>query len=302
MPIDAPSSTWFTTAPDWGWLIVLYLFFGSLAGGTYFIAALIDLGGRREDRPLAKLGYLAAIPLLLVSGALLLADLYRPDRFWHLFIENHTFRPMFKYWAPMSIGSWGVAVFGLFAGLSFLGALARQDGSPRRWTGRLRSPGVVGTMVTAFGAVLALYMAGYPGVLLSVTNRPVWADTPLLGMLFVISGVSLGAAFMLLLAWCFERTLPAVRSLDRMLPWLSLLEFIALVAVAVSLGAAIEAWLNGWGLLLVLGVVVLGMLVPLMLHRRAGPLDVRALALVPLLVLGGGLVLRAVIVLSSEAI
>jgi hypothetical protein len=23
MPIDAPSSTWFTTSPEWGWLIVL---------------------------------------------------------------------------------------------------------------------------------------------------------------------------------------------------------------------------------------------------------------------------------------
>jgi hypothetical protein len=31
--IDIPSSTWFTTAPHWKWLIVFYFFFGGLAGG-----------------------------------------------------------------------------------------------------------------------------------------------------------------------------------------------------------------------------------------------------------------------------
>ena len=33
-----PSSTYFSAAPDWGWLIVLYFFFGGLAGGSYFLA------------------------------------------------------------------------------------------------------------------------------------------------------------------------------------------------------------------------------------------------------------------------
>ena len=44
-----PSSTYFTTAPHWEWLIVLYFFLGGLAGGCYFLAALIDLFGRDED-------------------------------------------------------------------------------------------------------------------------------------------------------------------------------------------------------------------------------------------------------------
>ena len=56
----APSSA---RRPDWGWLIVFYFFFGGLAGGCYFLAALIDLFGRPEDRPLARLGYYIAFPL-----------------------------------------------------------------------------------------------------------------------------------------------------------------------------------------------------------------------------------------------
>ena len=46
-----PSSTFFSAPPDWGWLIVFYFFFGGLAGGSYFLAALIDLLGRPRGSP-----------------------------------------------------------------------------------------------------------------------------------------------------------------------------------------------------------------------------------------------------------
>jgi hypothetical protein len=61
------------------------------------------------------------------------------------------------------------------------------------------------------------------------------------------------------------------------------------------------AWLNAWGLLLIVGVVVAGILVPILLHRRQvlGRLSVPAASV---LVLLGGFILRAVVVLSSEAI
>ena len=123
----APSSTWFTTGPHWAWFIVLYFFIGGLAGGCYFLSALIDLFYRREDRPLARLGYYIAFPCVALSGLLLLADLGRPLRFWHMMIESNTYRPMFKYWSPMSTGVWALLIFGLFTFLSFLAALAEDD-------------------------------------------------------------------------------------------------------------------------------------------------------------------------------
>ena len=49
-------------------------------------------------------------------------------------------------------------------------------------------------------SVLAFFLASYTGVLLSVTNRPIWADTNLLGLLFLLSGASTAAALMILLA------------------------------------------------------------------------------------------------------
>jgi protein NrfD len=121
-----PSSTYFSAPPDWGWLIALYFFFGGLAGGSYFLASLIDLFGRSEDRPLSHLGYYIPFPCVILSGLLLTLDLQRPLRFWHMLIESNTYRPMFKYWSPMSIGSWALLIFGIFAFISFMGAYTRR--------------------------------------------------------------------------------------------------------------------------------------------------------------------------------
>src|SRR5918997_122527 len=162
-----PSSTFFSAPPEWGWLIVLYFFFGGLAGGCYFLAALVDLFGRREDRPLARTGYFVVLPCLIVSGILRIFDLTPPLRFWHLLLENHTFEPMFKYWSPMSLGSWALLAFGFVALLSFLAALAESGRLKWPTARRFRPPGALGVAIAATGALLGLYVAGgYTGVLL----------------------------------------------------------------------------------------------------------------------------------------
>jgi protein NrfD len=234
----APSSTWFTASPEWGWLIVAWFFFGGLAAGCYVLAALIDLFGRPEDRPLARVGYLAVLPCLVLSGIVLIVDLYRPERFWHMLLENHTFEPMFKYWSPMSIGTWVLLVLSFFALLSFLGALAESGRLAWPAARRLRPPGALGTIVAVIGALIALWLAGYTGVLLAVTNRPVWADTPLLGLLLLLSATSIAAAFLVLMARGYRLRSPGAAALERIDAWVLALELVVLVAVVISLGAA----------------------------------------------------------------
>jgi formate-dependent nitrite reductase membrane component NrfD len=300
-----PSSTYFTVAPDWGWLVILYFFFGGLAGGSYFLAVLIDFFGRPEDRPLARLGYYISFPCMVISGLLLIIDLYRPERFWHMLIESHTFQPMFKPWSPMSVGSWAILIFGIFSFLSFLSALAEDD----RWrwwrwpaARRLRPPDRLGAVFSVIGGLLGLFVAGYTGVLLAVTNRPIWSDSPLLGMLFTVSAASISAAAMILLAQRYGWITPGWWSLHRMDAWFIVLELIVLVAFLISLGPVFRAWLNAWGVLLLLGVVVLGILLPLTLYWRRDWLGDRNVTAAAALVLVGGFILRMVIVFSSEAI
>ena len=309
--IGVPSSTWFTSAPGWHWYIILYFFLGGLAGGCFFIAVLIDIFGRREDRPLARLGYYIAFPLVLVSGLLLTLDLTKPFRFWHMLVESNTLRPMFKPWSPMSLGSWALVAFGFFSLLAFLAALAEEEEDRLRWRSLrkiqwpafrvLRAGTAFSHVIGVLGGIAGFFIAGYTGILLAVTNRPIWSDTPLLGMLFITSAASTSAALLILLAYRWGWTMPGLRNLHRMDDWVILLELFVLIAVVVSLGPVLVAWLNAWGFLLLL-VAIFGLIVPLILSWRARRLPHLNLATPAILVLIGGFLLRVVIVLSSEAV
>lgn len=297
-----PSSSFFSAPPDWGWLIVLYFFFGGLAGGCYFLSALIDLFGRPEDRPLARSGYYIALPCVLLSGLLLTLDLHRPLRFWHMLVESNTFRPMFKPWSPMSVGSWALLIFGIFSFLSFLAALTEDNRLDWPGARAFRPPGALGSMMAAVGGLFAFFVAGYTGVLLTVTNRPIWSDTTLLGMLFIVSAASISAALMILLAHGYRWRSPAVLALHRLDAWVIALEFLVLISVMISLGPVFRAWLNAWGLLLFLGVIIVGMLFPLALYWRRDWLGKRNATTAAALVLIGGFILRLVIVFSAQGV
>jgi formate-dependent nitrite reductase membrane component NrfD len=293
-------STFFTEAPHWRWLIILYFFIGGLAGGCYFLASMLDVVGRPSDRPLARLGHLIAFPAVVVCGILLIADLGRPERFWHMLLQSATWRPMLKGYSPMSVGAWGVLIFGGFAFLSFLGALGEDERQGR--FSLLRPPHVVGTIVSVLGGLAGFFLVSYTGVLLAVTNRPIWSDTPLLGAVFLVSSASTSIALLLLLGSRRALIGGGLRALARFDRIVLVLELIVLVALVVSLGSLARVWLNAWGALLVLGVVGLGIIVPLLLHARSHTPVSAAARAAAVLVLIGGLLLRVVIVLSSEAI
>jgi formate-dependent nitrite reductase membrane component NrfD len=293
-------STLFTAPPEWHWLVITYFFVGGLAGGCYFLAVLIDLFGRVTDRPIARLGYLVAFPLTVLSGILLTVDLTKPLRFWHMLIQSERGIPIIKWWSPISVGSWSLMLFGLFAFLSFLAVVREREGAAG--VAALRPPHPLGTIVAAFGGLFGVFIAGYTGVLLAVTNRPIWSDTNLLGLTFLTSAASTSAALLMLLAW--RRRLPTtgMAALERFDGWLLVLELIVLVALVASLGSLARLWLSVWGAVLLVGVVGAGILLPLLLQwrsRRRGWVLSPAAAM---LVLVGGFLLRVVIVLSSERV
>lgn len=302
-----PSDTFFTASPHWGWFITLYFFFGGLAGGSFFLGSLLDLFGTQADRRLARLAYVVTMPCLAVSPPLLVVDLDRPERFWHMMIMSERVpMPMLKWWSPMSFGSWALLLFGGFAALGFLGALAEED-APRYRLFRpfraLRRSTAARVIIAAGGGFFALLVAGYTGVLLAVTNRPIWADTTLIGALFTVSAASTSAALLLLVGRKSGVAAPeSLRWLAALEVKVALLELFVLAAVVVSLGPVARVWMGGWGVLLAVGVVLLGILVPVGLHLRPRLAGAWGAVAAPILVLVGGLVLRAVVVLSSEAV
>src|SRR2546427_664396 len=201
--IELMSDTFFSGAPHWAWLIILYFFVGGIAGGACFLAAVVDWFGGPEDRPVVRTGYSVAAWGAILSGALLTIDLGRPLRFWHMLFQSANVPAlMFKGWSPISFGAWAILVFGLFAVLSALGGMA-EEGRVRQAAVRAVGGAVRGGLAEVVGGVaglLGVFIARYTGVLPSVANPPIWAGRPWLGALFVASGASTGAAALILLA------------------------------------------------------------------------------------------------------
>lgn len=162
-------------APHWRWLVITYFFFGALAGGSFTIASLADVFSR--DRGLTRAARYISMAALLPSPVLLILDLGRPERFLNMM-------RIVKLRSPMSLGSWALAGLGLFAsistGLQMLADLTGREVLPdvRRIAGILGLP-------------FALFISGYTGVLLAITNVPLWArNSLLLGPTFVASAFS----------------------------------------------------------------------------------------------------------------
>ena len=291
------SDTFFSAAPHWTWFIILYFFVGGIAGGACLLAAVADWFGGPEDRPVARTGYNVAALGAILSGALLTIDLGRPLRFWHMLFQSANFPTLvFKGWSPISFGAWVILLFGLFSVLAALGGQAEEG---RLHNAALRAVGGVvrgglAKLVGAVAGLLGVFIAGYTGVLLSVTNRPIWADSPWLGALFVASGVSTGAAALILLAPRRGATDQSVARLSAFDTKALVVELLVLALFVASLGSVNRVWVGFWGVVLLVGVVGFGIVAPLRMHAKP--------AQAARLVLLGGFLLRLAVIFASEGV
>lgn len=301
----------FGLPPHWGWYVILYFFFGGLAAGSYFIATLLAWQGDPRDRNVVQLGYLLALPLVVVCGILLIVDLGVPLRFWHMIIRSKDVPwPLLKPWSPMSLGSWVLVIFGLFSFVAFIGALVERGRLRQPWVvsldRRVRSlPRLLRVAWSAVGAFFGFFLAGYTGVLLTGTSIAVWHNARLLGALFLISAASTSYALLMLLllrrgAQPSDVTVRKLGRADRYAIWM---ELGAIALVVILLGRVARPIVGGgFGILFWLGVVGVGLLVPLFLHRvhpqRWTDRD-RAVASAACVLLGG-LLLRFVVVMGPQ--
>jgi formate-dependent nitrite reductase membrane component NrfD len=288
--------------PLWEWWIVLYFFVGGIAGGAYFTAAVVDLFGRPEDRPVARMGYIIAFPLSLLCAVFLIADLGRPERFWHMMVYSRSFLPWPKLDSPISIGAYALLFFGAFSFVSFVGALIEAGWlpRPRLWE---KFTGLPRTLFTLAGSLFGFFLAAYTGVLLATTHLPVWANTPLLGALFLASGASTGMAA-IALGLAFTRANVGVswaklKQADNVAMILEIVLLVAFVAMLFASGQGLSL-LNL--VLLIGGTLIVGLILPLVMQFRGSTATAGLTMLVSLLILAGGFLMRTVIVMGGQGL
>jgi formate-dependent nitrite reductase membrane component NrfD len=318
---------------NWEWPIIIYLWAAGVAAGAYYTAFLAHHLTGGEYHGARRVATALGVPAVILGVIMLVVDLGHPLRAWHLFVR---FRPL----SPMSLGAWLLVLWGVFATLLFLiwwaGSL-RERGSNRGLARVLEVFQVFKPIAglldwVTFG--LSILVGVYTGVLLSVTSQALWSNTVLLPALFIASAISTGIAVLNLAGALGVPQIQAsltsklskgsavvsqaeILLLSGLLIWTTAAPFVGYGATsttarlrepAISLPAvhAVQNLVTG-GLSLPfwIGVVLVGLLLPLGIEVSFILRDVEhppsgILVLLALMVLTGGFLLRAVIVLGGQ--
>lgn len=286
----------------WHWPIPVYLFLGGLAAGILFFAGLYTILGREKEFPTAVKWATFLAPVALVVGlAALVLDLKHPLYFWQLYLT-------FRIESPMSWGAWVLLVM---TPLSILWAASYIKELFPNWDWKLGILNSIEKWVQENRKFLAWVMVFlsvilgiYTGILLSAFNaRPLW-NTALLGPLFLVSGLSTGAAAIMWLSNNHEEKKTFAR-IDLILIGIELFFIIHLFmgflagpevqveAAALFLGGSFTWWF--WGLVVFMGLLVPGLLEVMELRGARIPAFLPAL-----LIIVGGLIFRFIMVEAGE--
>ena len=281
----------------WGWEIPFYLFVGGLAAGIMFFAALYTLQGKRDEYKTATRIAPFLVPVLLVLGlGALFLDLHHKPYFWRLYTTVRLESPM----------SWGAWTLMFVTPLSMVwAALNIRDLFPN-WDWKYK---IIKDVEAFFKKnlilfswvmlILALILGIYTGVLFSAFNaRPLW-NTSILGPLFLSSGLSAGAAVIVLMSknekerLLFAKIDLIVIGIELFLIIHMFMGFLASTEVQIE---AAKLFLGGpyttvfWTFVVILGMIVPAILEILELKHYKIP------AIIPVsLVLLGGIMLRFII-------
>lgn len=167
------------------WLAPLVFHLGGLAAGSFALAGLLTALGGAGAEAAARPAFLVAPALLIACGAMVGAQLTRPERSWRVLTR-------FKWGSPVSVGAWGLVLLALCSLGTALAVLVA--GSTRTL-----EPSWAFRALLLVGAGCGWFVTAYTGVLLTASSRAVWTRTHLLGGVFCVSGLAAGAAWLRLL-------------------------------------------------------------------------------------------------------
>jgi len=293
----------------WGTPLFFDLWMAGMAGGAYFAAFLIHLFGADEEKRLLKLATYIGVPLVLLGVLAIIIDLGEPLRAFNIYVglrpwswqvvsgggaaSLRAWPPSvtFHLTSPMSLGGWILVIFSV-AGVALIVL----------WFAKTTIALAI-KVLTWIGFAFAVLVMTYTGVVLSASSQALWQATFLVPPLFVASATSTGlAALMIALQLTGARERAAVMAqLRKALTVLVIVQLVVLVGFLLWLSVAgvVGPLISGTLCLFFwVGVVLLGLLIPLGLEFSA--LRGRAVLASPALVLLGGLVLRAVVVIGGQ--
>ncbi len=182
----------------WHWQIPIYLFLGGLAAGILFLAGVYTILGKEKEMQATVKWAPFIVPFALIFGLFMLfLDLKHKLYFWQLYTTIRLESPM----------GWGAWVLMIITPISLLwSATYIREVFPKwdwkfEFLNKFETWAIKNRKLIAWPMVIYAVILGiYTGILLSAFNaRPLW-NTALLGPLFLVSGMSTGAATIMLIS------------------------------------------------------------------------------------------------------
>jgi formate-dependent nitrite reductase membrane component NrfD len=261
--------------PHWKWLVIGYFYFGGISGASAVIAAFSRLYGGATSATLSRTATYVSFMALLPCPVLLILDLGRPARFFHMLRA-------FRVTSPMSVGTWGLTTFGVISTLT-TGLQLLDDRSARRGEDPNHAWQAIAKGLALLGGLSGFFVAGYTGVVLAATAVPLWSKRPaLLGPLFLSSAMTSGAAAISAVASASDheegdtqdrlRTLELLSTVTEeslLVIWIMALGQTAKPMTQGRLGAVVRHGAVGAGMALPLSIAALSPYLPRRLRRPA---------------------------------
>lgn len=289
----------------WEMPVALDIFFAGLAAGAFCFSVLMS---RRKNEDFLACSRASALiaPLAVMFGlSMLILDLRYKTRFWFTLT-------VFNSSSPMSQGVWLMTIF---SNIAFLYAIfwipdAIRERIPVIGKWPLWSQQSIRDFLGYLGFPFAFLVMIYTGVLLSATSIPLWRNFAV-PPLFCFSGIATGFAAGTLTALLF---IPGKRQaiLAGPFKWLQeayrvLLPVYLIVILLYVLLFAQGQWEEALflftgknGLIWWLGVVGVGIVLPLLLVFKKAKLNLSKAYVVLGSLLAGGFLLRLLLVISGQ--
>ncbi len=304
---------------NWGLPVILYLFLGGLGAGAGAVSASILLRSGGGNRPgpsfeIARWGALIAPFPVIVGTSMILFELGSVQA-GHLFRWINLFKIINL--SPMSVGSWLLGLF-ILVSLAYAYTFWNKDSQPGDKHHMLRN--MLAWVIVPLGVGVALYT----GVLLgAMPSRPFW-NSPILAMLFLVSGLSTGVAAILMSRSLFkiiykhetlEKDSYLMTSSDMLLIAFEIIVvFLFLMYAHLTVGNVKEAVgvILGGELttLFWVGFMLLGLILPILLeiiyvmptllYQKQYVIPDMVELFVSVLVLVGGFMLRYIVVIAGQ--
>jgi formate-dependent nitrite reductase membrane component NrfD len=269
-----------------GWLIAIDLFLGGAGASIFFISFIMDLMNRFQH--ITKIGSITGLILVLMGTLILFFDLGNKSRLYRLFINPSSWVARGTYFIT------GFVVFGIAHSIFSWNILG--------WV-ILNETTLLGKVVGWIAAIFSFMTMLYTGMLISTMKRiPLW-NTPVLPLLFILSSLYTGMAFLLLIGNLFIAT--PMEDLHSLV----MVEIVFILVQLLTLGLFL--WVGKYNQittvesirllekpLFYIGVIILGLVIPLglLIYNRFIENGMILVILSSLLILQGGIILRYCII------